>query len=290
MAEQMVERRRSCPLPESRCSQEIRTDTAETMSYEDRIVCLIDILGFSERVRGTVRSDGGDDQGDISAVVAALRHIRETLDVEKPEERPGMMVTQFSDSVVISFDARKESGVFYALNGILLVQIGLVMKGFLCRGAITRGKLIHSNELLMGPAFLQVYELETKAAIYPRVILDESIITAGEAAAAAHHRPDDERRGIESIVSKDSDGMYYVDYVAKAQAEMDDPDLDLPSYLCTLTRIAQSGQTTAPLHVAIKYMWLLERLRPEIRAVKDRARRIFTDPDILNQYADIPDV
>ena len=259
------------------------------MNYQDRIVCLIDILGFSERIREAVR-DGSEDEQKISAVTDALLRFRAMFDVAKPAERPGTVVTQFSDSVVISFDAQTESGVFYAIYDILQAQIDLVSHGFLCRGAITRGKLIHTDELLLGPAFLDAYDLERKAALYPRVILDESIIQAGVAAPASHHSPDYERRSIESLVAKDGDGIYYIDYITKASSGLDDPPVGLPSYLNALTSIVKAGQDNGCLHVALKHMWILERLRPYVREVKEDAKQTFTDSDMRDAYAAIPDV
>ena len=142
---------------------------------------------------------------------------------------------------MLSFPSGAESGVFDALLSILSVQIGLVIRGILCRGAVAQGKLIHTPTLLFGPAMVDAYLLESQAALYPRVILDESIIKAGTQAHARHHLPRHEQDSIMSMLRKDTDGMYYINYVTGAQSELDDPELDYPNYLSQLQRIIAEG-------------------------------------------------
>src|SRR6266404_8367337 len=192
------------------------------MEYEDRIICFLDILAFREHVSQSVQPDGSDSPEKIGQLVGALSAIRKNVSYDHLGP-PLTQVTQFSDSIAISFPTREESGVFHALVSILWVQIELVLMGILCRGAVTRGKLIHTSELLFGPAMVNAYFLESKAALYPRVILDESIIEAGMRAHARHHEPDDEQRSIMSLLKKDTDGMYYINYITAAQSELDDP-------------------------------------------------------------------
>ncbi len=45
----------------------------------------------------------------------------------------------------------------------------------LLRGAITYGKIVHNNQMIFGPALVRAYELESKKAVYPRVIIDRNI-------------------------------------------------------------------------------------------------------------------
>ncbi|HEX9803916.1 MAG TPA: hypothetical protein VGB35_11695, partial [Gammaproteobacteria bacterium] len=159
------------------------------MNYQDRVVCFLDILGFSSHIARSIEQDGSDAVEKIRELSDVFVHIREKLDIDRPFERHDKEVTQFSDSVVISFPAYSESGVFYALLDILWVQVSLAKKGYLCRGGVTRGRLIHTPTVLFGPAMVEAYTLESKSALYPRVILDAEIINTGVAAHARHHLP-----------------------------------------------------------------------------------------------------
>ena len=162
------------------------------MQYQDRIVCFLDILGFRALISQTLNADGSDSPEKIGHLSEVLNVIRELLDIDRPRDRPPAEITQFSDSIVISFLSGEKSGVFDSLLSILWVQINLVLKGILCRGGITRGRLIHTPTQLFGPAMVDAYALESRAALYPRVILDEPIIKAGVQAHARHHLPEHE--------------------------------------------------------------------------------------------------
>lgn len=85
---------------------------------------------------GTICQNGSDDEDRIKNIADAFKITRYFFDIDKPEERGGKKVTQFSDSIVISFPMNEESGVFNALLEILWVQINLVHFGMLCLGAV----------------------------------------------------------------------------------------------------------------------------------------------------------
>jgi hypothetical protein len=106
---------------------------------------------------------------------------------------------------------------------------------------VARGKLIHTPKMLFGPAMVKAYQLESEAALYPRVILDESIVMAGIAAHSKHHLPKHEAKSIMSLIKMDFDGMYYINYVTGAQSELDDPEFDYPDYLFQLRKLILSG-------------------------------------------------
>lgn len=260
------------------------------MNYQDRIVCFLDILGFREHIAASVCSDGNDSVKKISELAAVFESIQRILDMDCPENRPDAEVTQFSDSVVISFPTYAESGVFDALFGVMLVQINLVLRGYLCRGGISRGQLIHTPTMLFGPAMIEAYTLESQAALYPRVILDVEIINAGVAAHACHHLPDHEQQSILSLLKRDLDGMYYINYITGAQSELDDSELDYPNYLFRLREIISSGILSRNPSVSIKYKWLREKLVDHLAEVKQSARNRPQGDEVRDAYERIPDL
>ncbi len=75
----------------------------------------------------------------------------------------------------------------------------LIYRGILCRGAITYGKLIHTDEVLFGPALTEAYILETKVALYPRVILHKDIIDLAGKAKSSHHTSELEEEYVQSF-------------------------------------------------------------------------------------------
>lgn len=261
------------------------------MNYEDRIVCFLDILGFKSHIAETINEDDKECKHNTDLLVTVFEEIRDTLDIDRPGDRKRKEVTQFSDSVVISFPSDEESGLFKALLDILFVQIILVYKGILCRGAIARGKLVHTPKMLFGPGMVSAYTLESKAAIYPRVILDQEIIDIGIISHARHHSPIHEEKSIMKLLGKDSDGMYYINYVTGAQSELNDPDLDYPNYLLSLLKIVSKGLRIKDPSVVVKYQWLKEKLKPHIDMIKTEVAKNKSQNDNFgNAYEVLPDL
>lgn len=259
------------------------------MNYEDRVVCFLDILGFRSHVADTIKPDGTEAKDRTDHLIAAFEGIRDILDIDRSEDREEKEVTQFSDSVVISFRANAERGVFYSILDIMWMQVNLVLRGILCRGAVARGKFIHTQKVLFGPGMVDAYVLESRAALYPRVILDESIINLGAMAHARHHLPKHEEQSIMSLLEKDSDGMYYINYVTGAQSGLNDPELDYPNYLYCLQQIVARGVTAKDPSVAVKYRWLREKLKPHIELIKAGVAENLPEGDELRDaYESIP--
>ncbi|TCD46989.1 hypothetical protein [Chlorobium sp. N1] len=261
------------------------------MNYQDKVVCFLDILGFKKHVNDTIVRGGEEDLERTDHLIKVFNLIREILDIDQSEERFGTEVTQFSDCVVISFNITEESGVFYALLDIMWVQVNLALNGILCRGGVAQGKLVHTPKVLFGPGMVNAYELESKAAVYPRVIFGESIIQLGIQAHGAQNRPDQEANSIMNLLKKDFDGMYYVDYITGAQQELDAPEFDYPEYLSKLQKIVAEGLTLKDPSIRIKYQWLKEKLQPHINGIKSYvALELPEGSDLREAYESIPDL
>lgn len=242
------------------------------MNYEDRIVLYIDILGFKELLNETTDKDGNDDDIAINKIVDAYNSIRDVWNLDKADPdnditdesyRRTKKVSIFSDCIAISFLAKERSEIFHTLLEVKWMIIRLIYKGILCRGAITFGKLIHNDRFLFGPALVEAYILESKAANYPRVILDRNIIDLAGRTQKRGHSPDQEMEYVESLLEKDLDGMYYIDYFAKAQEELDDPDYDFPIYIQKLGDKIRQGMNSSKhpnnADIRVKYTWMKEK-------------------------------
>lgn len=146
--------------------------------YETRVVAFIDILGFSEVIK---------DEMKAKQIFDALKEVKDHVDTHFTSDNYARFkgvfdtqITAFSDSVVISGSASQAIIVY--LDTLRFAGL-LIKNGFLCRGALSVGKLHHSNGLLFGQAFIDAYKSETKRAIYPRIIVDkevESLIAESE--------------------------------------------------------------------------------------------------------------
>lgn len=250
------------------------------MKYEQRIVAFIDILGFKSLLDETVDNDGNDNEEKIDSVISAYQSIRDVWDLdEKPKylntnSSESKKVSIFSDSIVVSFKIEAPSEVFYTLLELKWLIMRLLSRQILCRGAVAIGKFIHSENYLFGPALVEAYMLESKAAMYPRIILDWSVVLVGSTNSAMHHSFSEEKEYVQSLLEQDSDGMYYIDYFFKAQDELDDPDYDFPSYIENLGEIIREGLMRSSHHskadLRIKFSWMRERYNKMVEIVTSK--------------------
>lgn len=149
------------------------------LRYDIRIVAFLDILGWKDRIMSK-----GNESGDIAKALgktlAQLKNVAShfnSLSKLLPEGRKWQgnpIMTHFSDSLVISVDDDSR-GREALQNALLVLTSNLIGFGLLLRGGVARGEIFHDGGLVFGPALIQAYELESKIASTPRVILSEEL-------------------------------------------------------------------------------------------------------------------
>lgn len=169
-----------------------------SLSYTERIVCFIDLLGFKGIVDQCTR-----DEKVLIQLYTMLSELQAnkladavfggipTLTSDKQwttSEHEGtteaaksnwpLSITQFSDSFVISCPADNYGScrlllqTVYAVNRLFFWHLGILM-----RGGIAKGQVIHEQGgVLFGPAMNTAYALESKAAIYPRILINAEAV------------------------------------------------------------------------------------------------------------------
>lgn len=219
-------------------------------TYEDRLILFLDFLGFREVVEET--------RGDQPALTRLVRAMDEIGTIGEGNGFPSQRVTQFSDSVVLSFRVNEESGVFWMLNSVALTVLQLTHSGYLLRGAVTSGELLHTKKHVVGPAMVRAYEMESKHAKYPRVIVDPAIVTLARQYRSSNHSPTEEARYVRDFLTKDDDGQLYFDLVSwdSVVRIAGGDDEDYPSYLGQIARFLERGLKHPDVRVLPKYLWL----------------------------------
>ena len=138
--------------------------------YSDRIVAFIDILGFGALVRRL------DAEASLHAKLhSALSHIRvlKHSSLQPQTAQSELEVSVFSDSIVISGASDSLQSV---VNSAIHLQSNLLEIGILVRGGISCGRTVHADDILYGEGMLEAHALETKAAVYPRIILAPKLV------------------------------------------------------------------------------------------------------------------
>jgi len=167
------------------------------MKYEKRLICFFDLLGFSAAIKQAEREpDIAKALFDIfsefknggleTAVYGAIPFLDEN-GIKTCDEHYGaelmneldpsyrMVATQFSDSFVVSAPVDNPAACDLLLHAIQIVHLQFFFRiGMLMRGGITVGNVVHERGgALFGPAMIEAYELESKHAVYSRVVVSE---------------------------------------------------------------------------------------------------------------------
>ena len=136
--------------------------------YSDYIIAYIDILGVKERLKN-------DDGTLIKSISNAINIAKESV------EKTGYSfnVKVFSDNFCIAkrIDADRDVSLPYQLFWTCLFVTKIQEEIFckeklLLRGGITIGKLFIDDLFLIGDGLVKAYELESKIANMPRIIVD----------------------------------------------------------------------------------------------------------------------
>lgn len=251
------------------------------MNYEKRICCFIDILGFRQHINETIEESGEDNIEKIESIKYILDLSKKMTDDSGFSK--SKVVTYFSDSIVISYEYSEPSQLYHTLVDLLYLSFELANQGYLVRGGVTIGKLVHSQDFIFGPAMIRAYELESKNAIYPRIIVEKEVVKNGSQFRNDNHSKNDELNYILDILSKDKDGNFYIDYIAKASSEFNDPEYDLYGYLEKLKLFIQNIDVKSE-DVQTKLNWLKEKINEQIKVIHKNIENPKFDNEIRNFY------
>lgn len=181
--------------------------------YQKSVVAFVDILGFQMAVENPNNVKNilsilkqfktGDSEGCSSQLTAEGTTVIISLNPT---------VTAFSDSIVISIPENVLKpptswchAIIEVLNRIQILANRLIQDGFLLRGGITIGDLHHEDGIVFGPGLNRAYELESKAAKFPRVLASQEVIDAFNT---------DTNGGASKYFILDQDEKYFLDYLS----------------------------------------------------------------------------
>lgn len=251
--------------------------TEAPVAYEDRLCLFLDILGFKNIVAESTQEKPETTKStyrrfDVLRIHSALSAIDRSIKPSGPTfggiSKSSKQVTQFSDSIVVSYKLEEKSAVFDMLYDMYFLQIELVQRGILVRGAITSGQLFHDKQIVFGPALVEAAELE-KLAMYPRVILHQEIIDHGKRRYASHHSSADEENSIRSMLQQDLDGMFFIDYFNISPDDFDEGWDGLYEYLISLREMVRRlSHLTQNPSIKLKHSWMRQKFNDVARKLE----------------------
>ncbi|PZW75184.1 hypothetical protein DFS21_11391 [Pseudomonas sp. 2848] len=222
---------------------------AKKVNYEDRLTLFVDFLGFKEKIEETESN---------SEVLQDLVYVMSEVSVIAKEGDPKEFeVSQFSDCLVISYGIKNFNLIFEIVNKLSHVVVRAAELGYLIRGGLTFGRLLHTKQLVLGPAMSRAYHLESQVAKMPRVILDP--VEFNEALLNPAH---DAVKAVKKFLKWDkSCEVWYFDYFSSeviSDVVGGDP-MKYPRYLKILSGMIEEGLKSSHPGVLEKYIWMQKR-------------------------------
>jgi hypothetical protein len=183
------------------------------VEYTKSIVSYFDILGFKKIVEEAKNPE------DVARKLRLLK--RSSLPSEGIAEAFGNTFTNFSDLILRTVPILPNpklmgnEGLLYCeFMDLVYIQVELISEGVLLRGAITIGDIFVNDDMVFGPALVRAYELESKVAVAPRVIIDPRMFQQlEEYPALRKHDIEAEMQYYLRVLKKDADGVWFVDYL-----------------------------------------------------------------------------
>lgn len=146
-------------------------------SYPERIITFIDLLGFSRDVLMIETRSGLLHL--IHSVLNAIAKCKHDLDAKRASGSLAFdaRFTHASDSLIVSY-SNDPGACERAIAHAAFLGSMCIRRGFLPRGVITIGRLIHDDAILMGRGLIEAYRIESKEIGEPRIGIAPSILTA----------------------------------------------------------------------------------------------------------------
>jgi hypothetical protein len=132
---------------------------------QDKFVAFLDVMGFSNLV----------NKGNVDNLESYFEKIIDELDALR-RDKANIKSFLISDSIILIAPSGLK-GFTQLLWAIRRIQSVILWRKILLRGAVSYGQVYYNKEhnIIVGKGFIRAYLLE-KEAVYPRVIIDPSII------------------------------------------------------------------------------------------------------------------
>jgi hypothetical protein len=226
------------------------TDAAGHPSLADSFVFLIDLLGTSA-------SSAADAKEYLRITHAALARAglwANEVDGDRAVAR------WFSDNLVLAEPCEDVSGQSHELGfGFSLisaawVQLEVAMMGLFSRGGLSLAPFFANEQFVYGPALVEAHALESKDAIYPRIVLSPTVATYAVAQLRAFLGGEEEVHRTHLAI--DRDGLPFVNYLSTVW-DIEGRSMEYLEYHKghILSRL---DQHRGDPHIHLKYEWLAD--------------------------------
>lgn len=218
--------------------------------YQEYVVSFVDLLGFKYFVQNN----------DAPTVLKCLEIVRD-FNYRKPPDPDSTdeQVIAVSDCVVRARLANGPLGrftqIFVEIHQLALIQLSLLDHGIVTRGGVTIGKVYidECNAIVFGPAYNRAFELESKVAIHPRIIVDDVLVD--EIGKSGDREDQNDVRLMQELLWVSEEGYHSLDYLGAPELDTEE---QIPVYIRKHRDLVEHNLNDSGLadSVRAKFAWL----------------------------------
>lgn len=177
----------------------------------DSFCAYFDILGFAQKV---MSEDLDYFSNYLTVLQNVLEILKEEFDIYGLKGIKSFEFKIFTDNFVIAHPLNEESGEYELgtiLHALSIIQYNFVKANIFMRGAISNSFMYMDENIVLGPALVEAYKLESETAFYPRVILSKDVEIILEKHINFYKSKLDAPQITEYLI--DVDGFYFINYL-----------------------------------------------------------------------------
>lgn len=180
----------------------------DELSNNEHLTFYLDLLGTTAGILSLDEAQGNKLVGLLTKIslLSGAFDLQKKITESGPEYNVRSEITTFSDHVVISYPTKAilsmsddlGTGLYLAERIISGLASEAIKLGFLIRGGATVGRLHHRGGVVVGPALIEAYKLESTVSIYPRISVSRKVYSQVKSHSV--------------LLTVDDDGITYFDY------------------------------------------------------------------------------
>jgi len=190
------------------------SDNVQKIVYEKKLFTFIDILGFECLVNSSK-----DDPNKIWEIYDLLKTTREMAQRFTRQKLNILQVdlTQyayhmFSDIITMSCPYKSHDDLVALAAWAMIYQYKMLAeRGIFLRGAMVYGDVYEEKDIVFGPAIISAYHLERNKALWPRVLVDQSVLGL--------LTNQERKRDFAEYLREDDNGLVFLDYLRELFAQ-----------------------------------------------------------------------
>lgn len=230
------------------------------------IVAFIDILGFKDMIH----------EYEWEPESSLLQQIKTALDeaIQVTMKKVGEMnydlleYRMFSDNLCAAVPYFSSKVDFLAQLGIIITlirsyQFSMMEKGFYVRGGLTVGSYYSDENMIFSDGLVRAYEIESKEAKYPRIVIDNSIIVLINFYLKGESLP---KNLSDAIVHCSAEDIYFINphfNLVEALTDMESMINDISPELGSIFRMMRRDEDSESLEPHVRLEAIQKRLLNE---------------------------